>query len=290
MQHIKFDKTVCGVSLLLNAIDFQSECPFVLSSETVSADYFQIFFLKKANGFLKLNDKVLKLTSNTIVFISKDQHHSWDVDFSKFEGQLLLFQDDFLNNFFSDQYFIFRLLYFYQTKFSLVMEADASYINDNLLKLKEIKKELVDSKSDSVHIIRSLLYYILINLNRTYSQQNNLKEAIALDNTAYQFRKLVEKHIYNYQRVEDYSSMMNISRISLNKAVKAQFNVTVTEFIKSRLLFEIKMKLIHTSQTISEIAYEFHFSEANHLSRFFKQKTGQSPIAYRLDYQNGTTS
>lgn len=53
MQHIKFDKTICGVNLLLNAIDFQSGCPFELSSETVSADYFQIFFLKKANGFLK---------------------------------------------------------------------------------------------------------------------------------------------------------------------------------------------------------------------------------------------
>lgn len=290
MQHIKFDKTICGVNLLLNAIDFQSECPFQLGTETVSADYFQIFFLKQANGFLKLNDKILKLAPNTIVFISKNQHHSWDVDFSKFEGQLLLFQDDFLNNFFSDQYFIFRLLYFYQTKFSLVMEADATYINDNLLKLKEIKKELVDSKSDSVHLIRSLLYYILINLNRKYSEKNNLKEAISLDNTAYKFRKLVEKHIYSYQRVEDYSSMMNISRISLNKAVKTQFNVTVTEFIKSRLLFEIKMKLIHTAKTISEIAYEFHFSEANHLSRFFKQKTGLSPIEYRLDYQNGTTS
>lgn len=288
MQYLEFNKTICGVNVQLNAIDFQSECPFEVSSETVSADYFQIFFLKKANGFLKLNDQLIKLKPNTVVFISKHQHHSWHVDFSKFEGQLLLFQDDFLNNFFSDQYFIIRLLYFYQTKFPLIMEVDSKYINDNLLKLTEIKHELVNPKSDSVHLIRSLLYYILINLNRSYSEQNNLKEAISLDNTAYQFRKLVEKYIYNHQRVEDYASMMSISRISLNKAVKSQFNVTVTEFIKSRLIFEIKMRLIHTSKTISEIAHEFNFSESNHLSRFFKQKTGNSPIEYRLDYQNGT--
>ena len=287
MQYIKFNKTVCGVNLLLNAIDFQSECPFQLSKETVSADYFQIFFLKKANGFLKLNDKHIELTDNTIVFISKHQHHSWDVDFSEFEGQLLLFQDDFLNNFFSDQYFIFRLLYFYQTKYPLLIDVPSEYMSGHLKMLKEIKRELVDSKSDSVHFIRSLLYYILINLNREYSQRNNLKEAISLDNTAYQFRSLVEKYIYSNQRVEDYSVKMGISRISLNKAVKSQFNVTATEFIKSRVLFEVKMRLLHTSMTVSEISHEFHFSEANHLSRFFKQKTGQSPVEYRLNYQNG---
>lgn len=287
MQYLEFNKTICKVNVRLNAIDFQSECPFEVSSENVSADYFQIFFLKKANGFLKLNDEILKLKPNSIVFISKHQHHSWHVDFSKFEGQLLLFQDDFLNDFFTDQYFIFRLLYFYQTEYPLIMEVDFSYINDNLKKLTEIKHELVNPKSDSIHLIRSLLYYILINLNRNYSQQNNLKVAMSLDNTAYQFRKLVEKHIHSHQRVEDYSSIMKLSRISLNKAVKSQFNVTATDFIKSRLLFEIKMKLLHTSKTVSEIANELHFSEANHMSRFFKQKTGHSPIEYRMDYQNG---
>lgn len=290
MHYIKFNKTICGVDLQLNAIDFQSECPFELNNQTVSADYFQIFFLKKTNGFLKLNDKILPLKDNSIVFISKDQHHSWHVNFKEFEGHLLLFQDEFLNEFFSDQYFIFRLLYFYQTEFPLIMEVDTSYMNENLMKLKEIKQELVFPKNDSVHLIRSLLYYILISLNRNYSQENQLKEAISIDNTAYQFRKLVEKHIYKNQRVEDYATMMKTSRITLNKAVKNQFNITVTEFIKSRLLFEIKMKLLHTSKTISEIAHEFNFSEANHLSRFFKQKTGFTPVAYRLDYQNGTSS
>jgi len=289
MQYLEFNKTVCGVNVHLNAIDFKSECPFEVSSETVSADYFQIFFLKKANGFLKLNDSTIQLKNNSVVFISKHQHHSWHVNFPEFEGHLLLFQDEFLNDFFSDQYFIFRLLFFYQTKLPLMIEVDDLYMDGNLLKLKEIKHELVTPKNDSVHLIRSLLYYLLISLNRNYSQKNNIKEAISLDNTAYQFRKLVEKNIYDHQRVDDYSSMMNLSRVSLNKIVKSQFNITATEFIKTRLLFEIKMKLIHTSNTISEIAHKFNFSEVNHLSRFFKQRMGQTPLEYRLNYQNGTS-
>ncbi|MCG8581013.1 MAG: AraC family transcriptional regulator, partial [Bacteroidales bacterium] len=72
-----------------------------------------------------------------------------------------------------------------------------------------------------------------------------------------------------------------------NKLVKAQFNVTASDFIKSKLIFEIKMRLIYTHQTIAEIATEFNFSEPNHLTRLFRNKEGVSPAGFRLNYQNG---
>ena len=290
MKHLKFNKTICGVDFLLNVIDFQSVMASDLTSEVQSADFFQVFFIKHADGYLNLNDQKIDLESNSLVFISQHQQHSWHVDFSTFEGQVLVFQDAFLNAFFSDQFFTFRLLYFYQTKYPLNLQVESDVLDTHLLKLKEIKKELVTSKSDSVHLIRSVLYYILIALNRMYANHNSMDLAISLDNTAYHFRQLVERHIYTFQRIEDYTQMMKVSRVTLNKAVKAQFNVTATDFIKSRLLFEIKMKLIHTSKTVSEIANLFHFSEPNHLSRFFKQKEGLTPIEFRGNYQNGIPS
>lgn len=289
MKYVKFNKTICGVDFLLNVLDINCQGLAEFPSETQSADFFQIFFIKQATGFLKLNDKIIKVQPNTIIFISKYQRHSWHVDFENLEGKILVFQDEFLNAFFSDQYFIFRLLYFYQTQHPLIISVSETYLDENISKLNEIKKELVAPQNDSVHLIRSLLYYTLIALNRHYSTINQLGNAIALDNTAYQFRKLVEQNLHSKQRIEDYTELMNISRISLNKAVKAQFYMTATDFIKSRLLFEIKMQLIHTAKTVAEISYEFEFAEANHLSRFFKQRTGQSPSEYRLAYQNGTS-
>jgi AraC family transcriptional activator of pobA len=290
MKYIEFNKTLCKVTFLMNVIDLQSDCAIDMTTETQSAAFFQIYFLENVDGYLKLNDDTIELKPNTILFISQDQKYSWHVDPSTFSGRLLVFQEDFLNDFFSDQYFIYRLLFFYQTEHPLFYSVSDDLFTDMQLKLQEIRREILDTKCDSAHLIRSILYYILIKLNRQYAIENNMDTAIAMDNTAYQFRKLVEKHIYTSQRVEDYSSMMNTSRISLNKAVKAQFNMTATDFIKSRLLFEIKMKLLHTSNTISEIAHKFHFSEINHLSRFFKQKTGLTPVEYRLTYQNGTSS
>jgi AraC family transcriptional activator of pobA len=290
MKYIEFNKTLCKVKFHLNVIDLQSECANDLTSETQCAGFFQIYFIKNADGYLKLNDNRIDLKPNTIIFISQHQHYSWHIDSFSYQGHLLVFQDEFLNEFFSDQYFIFRLLYFYQTEHPLSIRLDESTFNNYLNKLKDIRTEIMETQSDSAHMIRSILYYILIALNRKYSDINKIGDAISVDNTAYQFRKLVEKNIQTSQRVDDYSSIMNVSRVSINKAVKSQFNTTASDFIKDRLLFEIKMRLIHTSKTVSEIAHEFNFPEINHLSRFFRNKMNLSPIEYRLSYLNENPS
>lgn len=287
MKHIKFNRTICGVEFLLNVLDFKYIDKNELSKGIQSTDFFQIIFIKNASGSLLLNNREIILSDNSIVFISQHQKHHWKVDYDTFDAQILVFQEDFLNEFFADKYFTFRLLYFYQTAYPLEIKVENINLENHLTKLFEIKRELVNPKSDSVHLIRSILYYMLIQLNRTYSEKNNIQSAIAKDNIAYQFRQLVEQFIYSKQRIEDYTRLMNISRITLNKSVKSQFNTTATNFIKSRLIFEIKMKLIHSNQTISEISNDLHFSESNHLSRLFKNKEGISPAEFRINYQNG---
>ena len=193
-----------------------------------------------------------------------------------------------MNEFFADSYFTYRLHYFYQTNFPLKIQLPENTFDDYISSLNEVKHELKNPKSDSVHVIRSILYYLLIQLNRTYTKQHNITSAISQDNTAYQFRMLVEKHIKQKQRVEDYTALMQTSRITLNKMVKKHFNLTATDFIKSRLTFELKMQLIYTHKTIAELADEYHFSEPNHLTRFFKSKVGFTPVQFRQDYQNGS--
>jgi AraC family transcriptional activator of pobA len=155
---------------------------------------------------------------------------------------------------------------------------------DEMLKycnlLTEIKTELVNSKIDSVHIIRSLLYYLLQTLNRRYSEQHGLSLRSTHHNSAFLFKNLMEIHIKDKQRIADYAEILGISRISLNKAVKAQFNTTATQLLKQRLLFEIQNSLLHSNKTINEIAYELHFPEPNHLMRFFKAQTSQTPTEF----------
>jgi AraC family transcriptional activator of pobA len=88
--------------------------------------------------------------------------------------------------------------------------------------------------------------------------------------------------------VSEYATLLGISRITLNKAVQAQFGVTATHLLKQRLLFEIKNYLLHSGLTVAEIAHELNFSEPNHLMRFFKTQTGETTTMFLSAYQNGS--
>src|SRR5690606_34308923 len=98
----------------------------------------------------------------------------------------------------------------------------------------------------SVHIIRSLIYYLLQKLNRVYAEKYQLSLKNQDTNYAFQFKKLIETNIEHKQRISDYTDLMGISRITLNKSVKEQFNLTATDLLKQRLLIEIKDYLIHS--------------------------------------------
>ncbi|RZJ87729.1 MAG: AraC family transcriptional regulator [Chryseobacterium sp.] len=290
MKTIKFHKTECGVEVLLNVLIGSEVKHTYLNSEDYNTDYFEIVLFKKAIGHVILNQNKIDLAENTIVFISPFQKRRWTLNPENLDFTVLLFQENFLNDFFSDKLFTYRLLYFYQLAFSLDVKLTSSEIQKACGVLTEIKEELIEARPDGVHIIRSLTYYLLQKFNRAYARQYGLSLQRAENSYAYQFKMLVESNIYTMQRIDDYAKLMSISRITINQAVKEQFRITATELIKQRLLFEVKNYLIHSLDTISEIAYKLNFSEPNHLMRFFKNRTGCTASEFVLNYRNGEYS
>lgn len=287
MRTLKFHKTECGVDFLINVLPADEVKDGYLKKETYNTDYLEIVFFKKGSGYLILNHDRIAICDNSIVFISPFQKREWNLDPEGLDFVVLVFQEDFLNEFFSDKLFAYRLLYFYQLEYPLNMQIDEQLIERYYALLAEIKSELVRTRFDSVHIIRSLIYYLLQKLNREYTMKHNLAMEKNQDNVAFEFKKLIEIHIKAKQRINDYTELLNVNRIALNKAVKEQFNVTASHLLKQRLLVEIKDNLIHSKLTVSEIAFQLHFSEPNHLMRFFKNQTGITTTDFLNEYQNG---
>lgn len=290
MKTIKFNKSDCGVEVLLNVLHGDQVKENYLNTDAYNTDFFEILLFKKAKGSVILNQRKIDITDNTIVFISPFQKRQWNLKADGLDFTILVFQEDFLNDFFSDKLFSYRLLYFYQLNYPLNISIEKEDLQKYCNLLTEIKVEIIDSKPDSIHIIRSLIYYVLQKFNREYASKNNLSLDRPENNYAYQFKQLLELHIREKQRIDDYVLLLGVSRITINAAVKKQFNVTATHLLKQRLLFEIKNDLIHSGKTVTEIAHELHFSEPNHMMRFFKAQTGITTSQFMLDYQNGIFS
>ena len=287
MRLFKFSKNKYGVELLMDIGSYQDIPDYFFEDAYHRCDFYEILFFTRGNGSLLLDQQEILIRDQTLVFISPFQIRRWRVDKTRIECHFLLFKNDFLAAFFSDQLFSFRLQFFYQKSHPLVLPVSKEVFDTYQQVLQEIKREILHYQSDSEHIIRSLLYFILIKLNRAYAAHYLISPETENNRIAFKFKALLLKEAGKHRNVDFYSHKLGISRVTLNKSIQEQFGISASAMIDEFAIGAIKSLLIHHSDSVKEIAAHLHFSEANHLTRYFKHLVGVTPRAFRLSYQNG---
>ena len=284
---VPFSKTECGVDFYINTGKSMDISGVLTEYKRFRADFFCFYFFRKANGFLLLNFRKIDLRDDMILLLSPHQKQEWHVDEAALDYTFLIFREDFMRTFIADKFFVYRLLYCYQTDTPPYLYYSSEEQAEYIRLLEKIKQAVLHPVADSYNLIVSVLYYLLVIINRAYATAYQLPVEVPKNNYAFQYKDLLEQHIHTMQRVQEYADMLHISRISLNSAVMAQFGVSATHLLKQRLLEELKNELLFSDRTISQLADDFCFSDPSHLMRFFKQQTGKTFTQYLHDYQNG---
>ena len=262
---VPFNKTQCGVDFYINTGESKDICGVLTEHKAFKTDFFSFYFFRRANGYLLLNFRKVELR----------------------DGMVLLFREDFMRTFIADKFFVYRLLYYYQTDTPPYLFAEPEELTEYMRLLKKIKQELQHPVVDTYNLIVSVLYYLLVIINRAYAQTYRLPVEVPKNNYAFKFKDLLEKHIRTTQRVQEYADMLRVSRITLNNSVMAQFGVSAIHLLKQRLLEELKNELLFSNLNVSQLADEFHFSDPSHLMRFFKRETGKTFTQYLMNYKRG---
>lgn len=284
---VPFSKTRCGVDFYINTGESKDICGVLTEHRTFKTDFFSFYFFRRANGYVLLNFRKIELRDDMVLLLSPHQQQEWHVDEAELDYTFLIFREDFMHTFIADKFFVYRLLYYYQTDTPPYLFAAPEELAEYMRLLGKIKQELLHPVADTYNLIVSVLYYLLVVINRAYAKTYRLPVEVPKNNYAFQFKDLLEKHIRTVQRVQEYADMLRVSRITLNNSVVAQFGVSATHLLKQRLLEELKNELLFSDRNVSQLADEFHFSDPSHLMRFFKQQTGKTFTQYITDYQNG---
>lgn len=284
---VPFSKTRCGVDFYINTGESKDICGVLTEHRTFKTDFFSFYFFRRANGYVLLNFRKIELRDDMVLLLSPHQQQEWHVDEAELDYTFLIFREDFMRTFIADKFFVYRLLYYYQTDTPPYLFAAPEELAEYMRLLGKIKQELLHPVADTYNLIVSVLYYLLVVINRAYAKTYRLPVEVPKNNYAFQFKDLLEKHIRDMQRVQEYADILRVSRITLNNSVMAQFGVSTTHLLKQRLLEELKNELLFSDRNVSQLADEFHFSDPSHLMRFFKQQTGKTFTQYITDYQNG---
>jgi AraC family transcriptional activator of pobA len=95
------------------------------------------------------------------------------------------------------------------------------------------------------------------------------------------FRRLIEDDFRAQPGLEAYCSRLGVTAARLARACRKASGRSPLELIHERLMVEARRALTYTAVSVSQIAYALGFSDAAYFSRFFRQREGVSPAAYR---------
>ncbi|MER8917211.1 helix-turn-helix domain-containing protein [Mesorhizobium sp. M0761] len=94
-------------------------------------------------------------------------------------------------------------------------------------------------------------------------------------------RRLVDAHFRDNWPVDRYVEALATTPHLLDKAAHTVLGSGVKRLIGERRLLEAKRLLLFTVRTVEDIAYEIGFEDPAYFSRFFRERVGQAPAAWR---------
>ncbi len=98
------------------------------------------------------------------------------------------------------------------------------------------------------------------------------------------FMMLMEKNYKVSRDVNYYASQMNITSKYLTNIVRQVTGHTPKTIIDQYSILQIKMQLRRSTQSVKEMAWEYHFADASFFCRYFKKHTGLTPQQVREAY------
>ena len=290
MRYFDFDNSKYGFPLEMDAHRFEDNPDLIFEPDPHTINFFEIMFFEQGNGMAYTNEKRIELHPGTILFASPNQIKQYDFAKEGVKGFHLIFKPEFLESFFQDKTLVYKLPYFYNYSFSPYIVAVPSDFKVFKTMLSEIVSEIGAFQPDSLNIIRSLLASILLRLDRRFREFHHIDNDASNTHLLTRFKMLMEEHIKDNLNCNQYAALLKMHRNDLNRKIKAYTGHTPIALLQHRKIQEIKQRLLLDEQSIAEIAFDFHFSDPNNLSRFFKKMTGFSPSAYRQKMQNDSFS
>jgi AraC-like DNA-binding protein len=240
-------------------------------------DYFEFFYFKKGGGTHYIDFVEFEIHDHSVHIVAPGQVHQMNRALDS-EGYVVLFElpalhppkeiEDFLFEHICLDAEELTPLFRFKQKEKPTLHALAESIYDNY-------KE--GSTINQLKIVNEMQLFCLSCME--YSEMKDTP----VHSDYMTFRKLIRIHYQQLKKVKDYAEKMNITERTLNDVVKQNSGKSASEVIYLHLVMEAK-RLLRTGMSVKESAYALNFDDPGHFSKFFKNKTGESPS----DFQNYT--
>lgn len=271
---------------LISLVDFNQSLP--IQRETLKLHFYAVILKETRCGDLRYGNQYYDYAEGTLVFFSPGQiiGNEPEGEIHQPYGKALLFHPDLIRG----------------TSLGKQMHTYSffSYQSNEALHLSDREKEIVmaclgnivmevsqNIDRHSKELIVANLELLLKYCTRFYDRQF-MTRAHANHGLIQQFeQKLTDYLMSEKLRTEGvptvayFAQELHLSPNYFGDLIRKETGKSALEYIQLQLIELAKERMFDTSKSISEIAYELGFNYPQHFTRFFKQKVGVSPVAYR---------
>ena len=274
----KFHQTKYGEELLIDVVTLDGIKHYIEKTPIHTLSYFDITFITSGIGRISINNKQYDLNPGDVIFSKPGEVREWQ---ETPQGYALIFEEEFLLSFFNDPVFIRNLSYFNSNRGASQMNIKTIYVRIEQLILTIIE-EINNKESKDKHILRALLYEVLMLLNREYIKTDRAvsfekQQSRHMDH----FIQLVDKDFKAHHDTKYYADKICLTPNYLNEIVQKSIGTTPKSYIQNKIIQEAKKLLSYTDTSVAEIAEILHFESSSYFIRLFRSQTNQTPLQYR---------
>ena len=279
VQRVDFHATKYGRELLVDVATVASMPTFFRRGEAHVLSFYDIMLVTGGAGRFHLDSRLLRLGRGDLVFTSPGQVRRWEDTTT--EGICLFFSAGFIGEFFSDPVFLHRLRFFHNHARDTLLRLSPEDTEDLERRLRVMIREIAGLRHDSPHLLRAMLYELLVSLNRRFTGSGSLADDWTFSGPVYRFRQLVDREFTRHHRVSDFARMLALTPGHLNALVRVHLGRSAKAVIRDRLLVEAKRMLLYSDRTAAGVGYALGFRDPAYFSRFFRRETGVTPSVFR---------
>lgn len=246
----------------------------------IHSNLFQVFIVQKGSLLFQESAYEHELEAPCIAIIPSTKLHGL-VYSPDVEGNILTLSESIIEEIFKTSSPIWKtfeeiriLNHFEDKSFETIQQ-----------NLTNIEFELFSENAERFLMLRAYITEFFICLHRLTKQ----KEANQNDSLTMTYFRKFQQSIKNSEypkSIPDFAEELNISSVHLNRICKAVSGKSAIELVQQNIINEAQKYLLHTSYSISEIAFLLKFEYPNYFAKIFKKNVGVSPIEFRKQYRS----
>ncbi|HEX2535887.1 MAG TPA: AraC family transcriptional regulator [Chitinophagaceae bacterium] len=251
------------------------------------AHYFSFVFVKNGRGAYTTDELRFETVPGTIYFTNPGHWKSFEWTEMR-DVTLITLSESFLKEYTHPAIFSECSFLLAETLAPRTLEPEA-FAPFELL-YRQIADAYFGNSPYKKRIIGSLFMVLLLRIKEQFwNHYNPMEEGRKGSAIVKTFKRNLERHYRDLVagraervfRVQEYARLQHLHPNYLSNVIKSKTGKTVGTWIAEKTIAEAKAQLLHSGDSVKEIAYRLGFPEATHFSQYFRKHCGVTPVSFR---------